>query len=129
MNDSKPNETELRDLTEKIIGCAYAVANGLGAGFLEKVYENALCAELRRASLHVVQQSPITVTWRGEVVGEYFADLFVAGSVIVELKAAKALDEVHMAQCLNYLKATGVRLCLLINFGKPQIDVKRVILG
>jgi GxxExxY protein len=119
----------LNEITEKIIGCAYDVANGLGCGFLEKVYENALRIDIQRSGLHVLQQYPIAVTWRGEMVGDYCADLFVEGSVIVELKAVKALDEVHMAQCLNYLKATGLKICLLINFGKAQIEVKRIVRG
>jgi len=121
------DERRLNELTEKIIGCTYAVANGMGCGFLEKVYENALRIELQRAGLVVLQQHPIAVMWRGEIVGDYYADLLVEGCVVVELKAVKALDEIHMAQCLNYLKATGHRICLLINFGKPQIEVKRIV--
>jgi GxxExxY protein len=117
----------LNALTEKIIGCAYDVANALGAGFLEKVYENALRIELHRAGLAVLQQHPIPVMWRGEIVGDYYADLLVESSIIIELKAAKALDDVHLAQCLNYLKATGLKLCLLINFGKPRIEIKRIV--
>src|SRR4051812_10657248 len=113
----------LNEITEKIIGCAYDVANGLGSGYLEKVYENALRFDIQRAGLAVLQQHPIPVIWRGETVGDYFADLLVEGLVIVELKAVKALDEIHMAQCLNYLKATGLKVCLLINFGKSQIEV------
>lgn len=118
---------DLDALTERIIGCAYDVANGLGAGFLEKVYENALRIELQRAGRAVLQQQPIPVIWRGEVVGDYYADLLVEGSVIVELKAARALDDIHLAQCLNYLKATGLKVCLLINFGKPKIEIKRLV--
>ena len=121
------DERRLNEITEKIIGCAYDVANGLGSGFLEKVYENALRIELRHAGLEVAQQHPIPVMWRGEVAGDYYADLFVEGCVIVELKVVKSFDEIHMAQCLNYLKATGLHICLLINFGKPQVDVKRVV--
>jgi len=121
------DERRLNEVTEKIIGCAYNVANGMGCGFLEKVYENALRIELQRAGLVALQQHPIPVTWRGELVGDYCADLLVGGCVLVELKAVKALDEIHMAQCLNYLKATGLRVCLLINFGKPQIEVKRIV--
>jgi GxxExxY protein len=121
------DERRLNELTQKIIGCAYTVANGLGAGFLEKVYENAMRIELMRAGLAVAQQQPIPVKWRGETVGDYCADLLIEGSVIVELKAIRALDEVHTAQALNYLKATGLRICLLINFGKPQIEIKRVV--
>ena len=117
----------LNEITAKIIGCAYDVANGLGSGFLEKVYENALRIDVARAGLVVLQQYPIPVTWRGELVGDYCADLLVEGSVIVELKAVKELDEIHMAQCLNYLKATGLKICLLINFGKSQIEVKRIV--
>jgi GxxExxY protein len=121
------DQNRLNEVTEKIIGCAYAVANGFGCGFLEKVYENAMCVELRRAGLVVQQQNPIPVTWRGQIVGDYYADLLVEGCVIVELKTVKAFDEAHTAQCLNYLKATGIRICLLLNFAKPQIEVKRIV--
>jgi len=121
------DERGLNELTEKIIGCAYGVANGLGSGFLEKVYENALRIELQRAGLRALQQHPIPVTWRGELVGEYYADLVVDESVIIEVKAVKALDNVHLAQCLNYLKATGLRICLLINFANPRMEVKRIV--
>ena len=114
-------------VTEKIIGCAYNVANTLGAGFLEKVYENALRIELRKEGLHVQQQHPVNVTYDGEIVGEYFADLVVENAVVVELKAVSGLDEIHMAQCLNYLKATDFKVCLLINFGKPKVEIKRIV--
>ena len=120
-------DSDLNRLTERIIGCAFDVANGLGCGFLEKVYENALRIELQRAGLNVCQQYAIPVAWRGEAVGDYYADLLVEEAVIVELKAVKSLDEVHLAQCLNYLKATGLRICLLINFAKPRIEIKRVV--
>ena len=116
------------DLTEAIIGCSYTVANTRGSGFLEKVYENALAHELRKAGLKVLQQHPITVMYDGSVVGEYVADLLVEDSVIVELKAVKTLDDVHTAQALNYLNATGLRVCLLINFGRPRLQVKRLVL-
>ncbi len=117
----------LNDTTETIMGCAYRVSNILGSGFLEKVYENALAIEVKKAGLSVVQQARIEVTYEGHVVGEYCADLLVEASVIVELKAAKALDEVNMAQCLNYLKATDLRLCLLLNFGKPKLVIRRIV--
>ncbi len=117
----------LDDVTEKIIGCAFRVANVLGPGFLEKVYENALAMELKKAGLHVVQQARIEVEYEGQVVGEYFADLLVERCVIVELKAAKALDEINLAQCLNYLKATKLTVCLLMNFGSAKLEVKRVV--
>ena len=114
-------------LSELIIGCAYTVANTLGAGFLEKVYENAFAHELRKQGLEVAQQSGITVYYDGIVAGEYIADLLVENEILVELKAVKSLDNVHMAQCLNYLKATRLQVCLLINFGTPHIEVKRIV--
>ena len=114
-------------LTERIIGCAFAVSNGLGCGFLEKVYENALAHELRKAGLNVQQQWPVRVHYDGQVVGDYVADLLVEGRVLLELKAVKELDDAHMAQCLNYLNATGLRLCLLLNFAKPRVEVRRVV--
>lgn len=114
-------------MTEQIIGCAFKVANALGHGFLEKVYENALTHELRKAGLECVQQRAIPVLYDGVVVGDYVADIVVDGSVVVELKSVKALDEIHMAQCMNYLKATGLKKCLLLNFGRPRIEIKRIL--
>ncbi|MCX5810531.1 MAG: GxxExxY protein [Proteobacteria bacterium] len=118
---------ELEHITEKIIGCAYTVANALGSGFLEKVYENALVHEIRKAGLTVNQQHPIPVMYDSVVVGDYVADLIVADEVLVELKTVRNMEDIHIAQCLNYLKATGLKLCLLINFGTPRIQVKRII--
>jgi len=118
----------INETTERIIGCAYTVQNVLGVGFLEKVYENALAHELRKAGLRVEQQKPLRVLYDSVVVGEYAADLVVDESVIVELKAAKAIDEIHEAQMLNYLKATGVKIGLILNFGTPRLGIKRMIL-
>jgi GxxExxY protein len=123
----KEDENALNALTEKIIGCAFTVSNVLGAGFLEKVYENALAHELRKARVNAVQQKDIEVKYDGIVVGQYCADLLVDSAVIVELKALKAFDEVHYAQCLNYLRATGMKICLLLNFGTPRLQIKRFI--
>ena len=120
-------QAELNQITERIIGCAYTVANTLGNGFLEKVYENALAHELRKSGLLAEAQSPIQVTYDGVVVGDYYADLLVQRNVLVELKAVKALNDNHVAQCLNYLKATGLKVCLLINFGTPRVEVKRLV--
>ncbi len=120
--------SDLNPITEKVIGCAYAVSNTLGAGFLEKVYENALTIELHKAGLKVAQQHPIQVRYDGILVGEYFADLLVEEKVVVEIKAVKAFDEAHWAQGINYLKATGMRVCLLLNFGKPRVEIKRIVL-
>jgi GxxExxY protein len=114
-------------ITEEIIGKAFKVSNTLGAGFLEKVYENALAIELRKSGLSVNQQYPIQVHYQGEIVGEYFADLYVEKTVIVELKALKALDDIHLAQVLNYLRGTRNTIALLINFGAPKVQIKRVI--
>jgi len=127
MNADK-HRSDLDKITEKIIGCAYTVGNTLGCGFLEKLYENALTLELRKAGLKTVQQHGIQVRYDGIIIGEYVADLLVEGIVLVELKAVKALDDIHAAQCLNYLKATGIQICLLINFGRPRVEVKRLIL-
>lgn len=115
------------DADEKVIGCAYKVSNSLGSGFLEKVYENALLYELKKSGLRAEQQKEIQVYYDGIVVGSYVADLLVEECLLIELKAAKAFDEIHMAQCLNYLKATGHRVCLLINFGCPRVEVKRIV--
>ena len=120
---------EINHITEKIIGCAYTVGNTLGPGFLEKVYENALAHEIQKASLKVITQQPVKVYYDKIIVGEYFADLLVEDKVIIELKAIKNLDKVHMAQCLNYLKATSLTICLMINFGKPKIQIKRIVRG
>ena len=116
-------------LTERIIGCAYTVSNSLGCGYLEKVYENALAHELRKTGLHVEQQGPIRVWYDGICVGDYIADLLVEGTVLVELKCVRAIDEIHVAQCLNYLRATGRRVCLLMNFAKPKLEIKRLMNG
>ena len=120
---------EVNDLTAAIIGAAQRVSNALGCGFLEWVYENALRVELKGAGLGVDQQKAIEVLYRGEVVGQYFADLVVENAVVVELKAATAIDSIHEAQCLNYLRATGHRICLLLNFGRPRLEVRRIVLG
>jgi GxxExxY protein len=99
----------------------------LGAGFVEKVYENALAHELRENGLAVEQQHPIQVLYDGAVVGDFVGDFLVDGCVLVELKALKAPGDTEMAQCLNYLKATGLRICLLLNFGKPGVEIKRIV--
>jgi GxxExxY protein len=114
-------------LTARIIGCAYRVANEPGSGFLEKVYENALAHDLRKAGLDAVQQQSIEVHYDGVRVGDYVADLLVEGQILVELKACKDLDDIHLAQCLNYLKATGLRICLLMNFGRSKIQIRRLM--
>jgi GxxExxY protein len=103
------------------------VLNTLGAGFLEKVYENSLALEPQAAGLAVTQQYGLTMYYRGEVVGEYAAELLVENVLLVELNTVKALDHVHLLQCTNYLKAAGLHLCLLLNFGNSRIEIKRVV--
>ncbi len=127
MNRDRTRREELNRTTEQIIGGAFTVSNELGSGFLEKVYENALAHELRKAGIRVEQQYPIKVHYDGIVVGNYVADLRVEGCVLVELKAIKALSNIEMAQCLNYLKATDLRVCLLLNFARPRVEVKRIV--
>jgi GxxExxY protein len=115
----------INGLTEKIIGCSFTVLNTLGSGFLEKVYENALAHELHKQGFRVDQQQPVPVYYDGVIVGDFVADLIVNGRVIVELKAVAEHDDVFTAQCLNYLMATGLPICLLLNFAKPLLDIKR----
>ncbi|MBI1917438.1 MAG: GxxExxY protein [Planctomycetes bacterium] len=119
------DEEKLNQLSERIIGCAFKVSNVLGCGFLEKVYENALAHELRKNGLKVEQQHPISVYYDGVNVGDFYADLLVEGTVLVELKAVAEFCDDHTAQCLNYLTATGKVLCLLLNFGRPRVQIKR----
>ena len=128
MNTEKDRElrSDHDPLTEVVIGLVFKVANTLGSGFLEKVYENALALEPQRAGLAVQQQMAIAVQYEDQVVGSYIADLIVEGRLLIELKACKALEEVHSAQCLNYLKATAPPTCLLINFGTSKPQIKRL---
>jgi len=126
--ETDDSKDEINRITEKIIGCAYKVANELGCGFLEKVYENALGYEIGKIGLKVEQQKQVKVFYDKIEVGFYETDLIVQDIVLVELKGVKNLDEAHKAQCLNYLKATGLKICLLINFGNPRVEVKRFVL-
>lgn len=129
MHTDEGDKSALTAISERIIGCAFAVSGTLGVGFLEKVYENALAHELRKAGLSVAQQRGIAVMYDGVIVGDYAVDLLVEDQVLVELKVVRALEAVHAAQGLNYLKATGLPLCLLLNFGRPRLEVRRLIWG
>jgi GxxExxY protein len=126
--DGDNNSHKVNAITEKIIGSSYKVMNELGNGFLEKVYENALAYELRTSALKTEQQKKLKVFYKNFEVGKYEPDLVVENTVIVGLKTVNSLENSHRAQCLNYLKATGLKICLLINFGKPKVEVKRVAL-
>lgn len=125
--DGLSGDPELNALTEKIIGCAFTVSNTLGGGFLEKVYENALAHEIRKNGLSVSQQKEITVYYDNAIVGTYIADLIVDGRVMIELKVVKTLDDAHVAQCINYLRATGMHICLLMNFARTKLDFRRIV--
>lgn len=117
------------EITHQILGAAFEVWKVLGYGFLEKVYKNALVEELRQRGVETLQQYPIAVIYKGVVVGQYVADLLVEGKVIVELKAEKAYNPQHEAQLLNYLKATGIPVGLLLNFGEKRCEFKRLVMS
>ena len=125
--DDAIQRQEVNEITRKIIGCAYQVSNTLGIGFIEKVYENALAHVIRKSGLKVVQQHPIKVVFDEIIVGEFFVDLLVEDRVLVELKAVSMLVDNHTAQALNYLRASSLEICLLINFGRPKVEVKRLL--
>ena len=112
----------------KIFAAAIQVWKTLGYGFLEKVYENALAIELTGRGMVCEQQKPFNVHYSGYIVGDYMADIVVDGKIILELKSARAIDDAHIAQTLNYLKATGLRLGLILNFGPEKMESKRMIL-
>jgi GxxExxY protein len=128
--EPKPISTSILiegELTQKILGAAFKVQNTLGAGFLEKVYENPLSVELRNLGLSIESQKTFPVRYEGTVVGEYQADLVVSAKVVVECKAVSNLDVVHEAQLMNYLKASGLRVGLLINFARPKLQYRRLV--
>ena len=126
--DTPAIDPAVNSITKTIIGCAYTVSNSLGCGFLEKVYQNALIHELEKQGLKVERQHAIKVRYDGVVVGEYIADLIVGENVLIEIKNIDHLGNPQVAQCLNYLKATGIRIGLLMNFGTPRVEIKRFIL-
>ena len=118
---------ELNEITYAIRGAVFEVNKILGHGFLEKVYENALIIELRMKGLKCENQVPLKVHYKDKLVGEYIADLLVEDRVIVELKAIENLEKVHEAQLLNYLKATGIKVGLLVNMKYPKAEIKRMV--
>ena len=129
MNNSPTNEQFRHvELTKTIKGCFYAVYNELGFGFLESVYENSLCIALRAVDLEVHQQIAIPVWFRGKRVGDFDADVMVNRLVLLELKSARAIEQSHLAQLRNYLKATEIEVGLPFNFG-PKAELKRVVFG
>jgi GxxExxY protein len=125
IQDEQDKGLEHGRITQAVIGCAIEVINELGAGFVESVYERALLLALRQKGLRCDSQCPVTVLFRGESVGDFIVDILVEQKVLVELKAVKAIAPEHQAQIINYLKATGINVGLLINFGSPKLEYKR----
>jgi GxxExxY protein len=119
---------DVNELTQRIIGCAMRVSSTLGVGFLEKVYENALVVELRLQGIDCQQQHALQVMYEGVVVGDFICDIVVEDRVVLELKSCRVIEDVHQAQLLNYLRATGVRVGLLLNFGTSRLGIKRMVL-
>jgi len=113
------------EITEKIIAACFDVSNELGAGFLESVYEKALLIALMDRGLNAQSQVPLQVTFRGQIVGDFFADIVVENKILLELKAVKNLAPEHQAQTINYLKATRIEIGLLVNFGNPKLEYRR----
>lgn len=118
---------KLNYLSRAIIGCSFEVANLLGRGFVEKVYANALALELGSKKIMVRREVPIKVFYKDQIAGDFIADLWIEECVLVETKATSALNNLHMAQCLNYLKASKLPLALLINFGSASVQIKRIV--
>jgi GxxExxY protein len=124
------NEREsLNGLFDAVVGAAYEVSNTLGAGFLEKVYERALVNELALRGISSRPQVPFQVNYKGQIIAEYIADLVVDGRLLVEIKCVNTLGNGHLAQCLNYLRASGLSLALLINFQHSKVVWLRVVSG
>jgi GxxExxY protein len=116
-------------LVEVVVGAAYEVSNVLGCGFLEKVYERALTRELVLRGLRVRAQVSFPISYKQQSVGEYLADLLVEDQLLVELKCVECFSNEHLAQCINYLKASQLKLALLINFQRPKVEWRRIIYG
>jgi len=114
-------------ISKKVLDCAFEVSNRLGVGFLESVYENAMCVELRQRGLKIQQQKPLKIIYKGEVVGNFVTDIIVEKKLLIELKVVSEFNKSHKAQLINYLKATGIQVGLLLNFGTPKLGIKRIV--
>jgi len=123
------NADDLDGLTERVLSAIFEVSNTVGAGFLEKVYERALIKELGLRGIRAAAQASFAITYKGQYVGEYFADLLVEDVLVVELKCVERLANEHTAQCLNYLRASGRTVCLLVNLQRPKVEWKRIVCG
>jgi len=118
---------EYKELTEKIIGCAYAVYNKMGYGFLENVYERCMLIELREQGIKAESQKSIAVYYNDELVGEFVPDLIVDDKIIVELKSVAKIVKAHEMQLVNYLSGTKMPVGLIINFSESRVEVKRKV--
>ena len=127
-SEHKKDKIIHKELSYEIVNSAFFVHNKLGAGFLEKVYENALCIVLKKKSLKYLQQAPIRIHFEGQVVGEYFADIVIESKVIIELKTVDEISNQHRSQLMNYLKASGFKLGILLNFAKPKLQWERIVM-
>jgi GxxExxY protein len=116
------------ELSERIIGCGIRVHKALGPGFLEKIYEEALCVELTKSGLAYERQKLVTIFYEGRPVGEHRLDLLIEKLVVLELKATAGIDDIHLATARSYLRATALQLALIANFARPTLDIKRVVL-
>lgn len=114
-------------LTRTILNAAFEVSNTLGSGFLEKVYHRALAHELTLRHLHVISEQRLTILYKGQTVGDYLPDLLIENKILIELKCADRLAPEHTAQCINYLRATNLEVCLLLNFQHPKLEYRRVV--
>src|ERR1017187_556450 len=121
------DQQEYEALTERVLGAVFEVSNTLGAGFLEKVYERALVRELGLRGIRTAVQAPLAVSYKGYAVGEYFVDILVEDVLMVELKCVERLANEHTAQCLNYLRASGLNVCLLVNFQRAKVEWRRIL--
>jgi len=130
MNADKTNTKTavwLNDLSEQALGAAFEVSNALGGGFLEKVYQRALLHELKLRGLRTEAEVSYSVSYKGKRVGDYFADILVEDAIVIEVKCVERLSKEHFAQCLNYLRASGLSLCLLINFQRTKLEWQRIV--
>lgn len=121
------DEDKINSLTERVLGAVFEVSNTLGSGFLEKVYERALLKELGFRGIQAIPQASFNVNYKGQYVGEYFADILVEDVLVVELKCVERLSDEHTAQCINYLRASGRNVCLLVSFCRAKVEWKRIV--
>ena len=129
MSMRSDEQESLDSLTERVLAAIFEVSNTLGAGFLEKVYERALLRELALRGISALAQASFPVVYKGQSIGDYFADILVENVLVVELKCVERLANEHTPQCLNYLRASGRSVCLLVNFQKPKVEWRRIVQG